>query len=28
LLERIVSGSSWSAFGFVAAEADLANTQR
>lgn len=28
LLERIVSGSSWSAFGFIAAEADLANPQR
>ncbi|HAU24321.1 MAG TPA: hypothetical protein DCX09_06525, partial [Gammaproteobacteria bacterium] len=28
LLERIVSGSSWSAFGFIAAESDLANPQR
>ncbi|MAC69188.1 MAG: hypothetical protein CMP84_03120 [Gammaproteobacteria bacterium] len=28
LLESIVSGSSWSAFGFIAAEADLANPQR
>ena len=28
LLERIVSGPSWSAFGFIAAEADLANPQR
>lgn len=28
LLRRIVSGSSWSAFGFIAAEADLANAAR
>lgn len=28
LLERIVSGSSWSAFGYIAAEADLADAQR
>ena len=28
LLQRIVSGSSWSAFGYIAAEADLANPQR
>ncbi len=28
MLRRIVSGSSWSAFGFIAAEADLANPQR
>lgn len=28
MLQRIVSGSSWSAFGFIAAEADLANPQR
>ena len=28
LLERIVSGSSWSAFGFIAAEADLADPRR
>lgn len=28
LLERIVSGSSWSAFGYIAAEADLANAER
>ncbi|MEE4107819.1 MAG: hypothetical protein V2I24_00635, partial [Halieaceae bacterium] len=28
LLERIVSGSSWSSFGYVAAEADLANKDR
>ena len=28
LLRRLVSGSSWSAFGFIAAEADLANPNR
>ncbi len=28
MLQRIVSGSSWSAFGFIAAEADLANPNR
>lgn len=28
LLKRIVDGSSWSSFGYIAAEADLANTQR
>jgi tetratricopeptide (TPR) repeat protein len=28
MLQRIVSGSSWSSFGFIAAEADLANSQR
>lgn len=28
LLKRIVSGSSWSSFGYVAAEVDLANDQR
>jgi len=28
LLERIVSGSSWSSFGYIAAEADLANPAR
>ncbi|MEO1081136.1 MAG: tetratricopeptide repeat protein [Pseudomonadota bacterium] len=28
LLKRIVSGSSWSAFGFIAAEADLADRER
>jgi tetratricopeptide (TPR) repeat protein len=28
LLERIVAGSSWSSFGFIAAEADLANRLR
>ncbi|MBT8146218.1 MAG: hypothetical protein KJN90_05150 [Gammaproteobacteria bacterium] len=28
MLQRIVSGSSWSAFGFIAAEADLANPRR
>ena len=28
LLERIVSGSSWSAFGYIAAEADLADPAR
>jgi tetratricopeptide (TPR) repeat protein len=28
LLQRIVSGSSWSSFGFIAAEADIANPQR
>ena len=28
LLERIVAGSSWSAFGFIAAEADLADPAR
>jgi tetratricopeptide (TPR) repeat protein len=28
LLRRIVAGSSWSAFGFIAAEADLANEDR
>lgn len=28
LLERLVSGSSWSAFGFIAAEVDLVNPQR
>ena len=28
ILQRIVSGSSWSAFGFIAAEADLANPNR
>lgn len=28
MLERIVSGSSWAAFGFIAAEADLANPLR
>ena len=28
LLQRIVAGSSWSSFGFIAAEADLANPER
>ena len=28
LLRRLVSGASWSAFGFIAAEADLANPNR
>ncbi len=28
LLQRIVSGSSWTSFGFIAAEADIANPQR
>ncbi|MCG8416062.1 MAG: tetratricopeptide repeat protein [Pseudomonadales bacterium] len=28
MLRRLVSGSSWSSFGFIAAEADLANPQR
>lgn len=28
LLQRIVSGSSWSSFGYIAAETDLANEQR
>lgn len=28
LLQRITSGSSWSSFGFIAAEVDLANRQR
>lgn len=28
MLQRIVSGSSWSAFGYIAAEADLANSSR
>jgi tetratricopeptide (TPR) repeat protein len=28
LLEHIVAGSSWSAFGYIAAEADLANARR
>ncbi|MEC8356606.1 MAG: hypothetical protein VXZ91_04250 [Pseudomonadota bacterium] len=28
LLRRLVSGSSWSAFGFIAAEADPANPNR
>lgn len=28
MLQRLVSGSSWSSFGFIAAEADLANPQR
>lgn len=28
MLQRLVSGSSWSSFGFIAAEADLANPLR